>query len=170
MNSMIDDFILVTRLEEGSIELDVEPMALGPFVKDLIDHYDQDLETDRIQLDVAPDLPPVLADREYLQVILVNLIGNAQKFSQPETPIRLSARCQDGEVVIAVTDQGIGITPEDLPHIFDRFYRVGRVRKAEGTGLGLYIVKRLVEAHGGRIWVESEVGNGSTFFFTLPIA
>ncbi len=82
----------------------------------------------------------------------------------------VTAHRQDDEVVIAVHDQGIGIAPDDLPHIFDRFYRVGHMRRAEGTGLGLYITKRLVEAHGGRIWAESEEGKGSTFSFTLPTA
>ena len=80
-----------------------------------------------------------------------------------DTPIQVTAHRQEDEVVVSVTDQGIGIAPEDLPHLFDRFYRVGHISRAEGTGLGLYIAKRLVEAHGGRIWVESEVGKGSTF-------
>ena len=102
-------------------------------------------------------------------MIVRNLLENAQKFSAPETPINVTARQEGEEVDIAVTDRGIGIAPDDQPHIFDRFYRVEQMRKAEGTGLGLYITKRLVEAHGGRIWVESEVGKGSTFSFTLPL-
>lgn len=170
MNAMIDDFYLVTRLEEGSVEISAVPVALKSFLDNQLQHFGQALETSRIHLDLPLDLPPVQADLEYLQTIFVNLLDNAQKFSREDTPIHVAASRQDGEVVISVTDQGIGIAPEDLPHIFDRFYRVGHVRKAEGTGLGLFITKRLVEAHGGRIWVESEVGKGSTFNFTLPLA
>jgi len=170
MNNMIDDFYLVTRLEEGSIELRTQPVALKPFLNDLLLHSDQALETERIYVDVPSDLPPVHADPDHLQTIFLNLLDNAQKFSRPETPVRVAAHRQGEEVVISVSDQGIGIAPEDLPHIFDRFYRVGLVHKAEGTGLGLYIAKRLIEADGGHILAKSEVGKGSTFTFILPVA
>ena len=123
-----------------------------------------------MHLDLPADLPPMLADPDRLETILLNLLQNAQKFSAPDSPIQVTAHAQDGTVMVSITDQGIGIAPEDLPRIFDRFYRVEHIRKAEGTGLGLYITKRLVEAHGGQIWVESEVGKGSTFSFTLPVA
>ena len=181
MSIMVDDFTLVTRLEEGPITLQTAPITLAPYMQDLLQRYATVLETRRIQLDLPADLPPVLADPKYLQTILLSLLGNAQKFSAADMPIRVAACRQEGEVVIAVTDQGIGIAPDDLPRLFDRFYRVGQVHKAEGTGLGLYIAKRLVDAHGlpavagtakmgGRIWAESEVGKGSTFSFTLPVA
>ena len=127
-------------------------------------------ESSRIHHDLPAELPPVLIDPKHLQTILLSLLGNALKFSTPDTPVLIAAHQQGGEVVITVTDQGIGIAPDDLPHIFDRFYRVGRMRNAEGFGLGLYVAKRLVEAHGGRIWVESEEGKGSTFFVSLPMA
>ena len=139
-------------------------------MRDLLERFAQMLETNRIQLDVPIDLPSILADPKYLQTIFVSLLGNAQKFSAAETPIRIAARRQAAEMVITVTDTGIGIAPDDLPHIFDRFYRVRQMGNAEGTGLGLYIAKALVEAHGGHIRVESEQGKGSTFSFTLPVA
>ena len=203
MSTMIDDFTLVTRLEDGAIILHTVPVTLPSYLRDLLRRNAPLLETSRIQLDLPPDLPPVLADPDRLETIFLNLLQNAQKFSAPATPIQVSARPPSpfllrrasrgagagaeqieeaqSEVVISVTDQGIGITPADIPHIFDRFYRAEQIRKAEGTGLGLYITKRLVEAHalsaragtakaGGRIWVKSEVGKGSTFFFSLPIA
>jgi signal transduction histidine kinase len=170
MITMVDDFSLVTRLEEGPITLNCTPVMLTTYLRDFMQRYDQVLETERIHLNIPDDLPPVLVDPGRLDVILRNLLENALKFSEPETPIGVTAYRQDAEVIISVTDQGIGIAPEEQPHIFDRFYRVERIRKAEGTGLGLYITKRLVEAHGGRIWVKSEVGKGSTFTFTLPIA
>lgn len=169
LSTMVGDFYLVTQLEEGPIPLHTTPVALAPYLHDLLQQFAQVLETGRMHIDVPADLPPVLADPQYLHTIFLSLLGNAQKFSAADTPIRIAAHRQEREVVIAVTDQGIGIGPDDLPQIFDRFYRVGRTRNAEGTGLGLYIVKRLVEAHGGRIWAESETGKGSTFSFTLPV-
>lgn len=170
MNSMIDDFYLVTRLEEGALPLNARPFALGLGLPDLLQRSADMLKTGRINLDVPVDLPPVQADPEQVETILRNLLQNARKFSGPESPIRVTAGRQDGEVVVSVIDQGIGIAPEDLLHIFDCYYRVARICRAEGTGLGLYIAKRLVEAQGGRIWVESEEGWGSTFSFTLPVA
>jgi len=181
MNSMIDDFSLVTRLEEGTIALHPVPLELSAYLPQLLRRSDDVLQLERIHLEVPAGLPPVQADSERLETILLNLLQNAQKFSAPDTPIRITARRQDmsaeahdakavGEVVISVADQGIGIDPDNLPHLFDRYYRIAHIRRAEGTGLGLYIAKRLVEAHGGRIWVESEVGKGSTFSFTLLAA
>jgi len=170
MNTMIDDFYLVTDLEEGTFALTPGAVAPAPFLRELLERAGDGLERARIFLDLPADLPPVLADAEYLRTILLRLLENAQKFSELETPIRVTARRRDDEVVISVIDQGIGIAAEDLPNLFDRFYRVARIRRAEGTGLGLHIAKRLVEAHGGRIWVESEEGKGSVFSFTLPIS
>jgi len=101
-----------------------------------------------------------------------NLVGNAIKFTPQEGMVTVSAREEKGEVVVEVKDTGIGIAPEDQVHLFEKFYRVGRVETSdiEGTGLGLAIVKSIVEGHGGRVWVESEFGQGSTFGFALPIA
>jgi len=95
-------------------------------------------------------------------------LSNAMKYSPPETEVVVTAEIQHGEVTVSVTDSGAGIAREELSHLFERFYRAKGTRKAEGLGLGLYITKMLVEAMGGRIWVESEVGKGSTFSFALP--
>jgi signal transduction histidine kinase len=128
------------------------------------------LDIDRIQIEVRDDLPAVLADINRSERILVNLLSNALKYSPAGTPVLVKAEPENGLVRIAVADQGDGISPEDQPYIFDRFYRSATAKKAEGLGLGLYICKALVENQGGRIWVESEVGKGSKFYFTLPIA
>ena len=170
MSLMVDDFTIVSRMEEGGLPLHPAPVALAAFWPEFLQHAGRALEPGRIQLDLPPNLPPVRVDPQYLQVILFNLLDNARKFSAPGTPVRVAARPRDGEVAVSVTDQGIGIAPEDLPHIFDRFYRAGYIRAAEGTGLGLFITRRLVEMHGGRIAVESEAGKGSMFTFTLPAA
>jgi signal transduction histidine kinase len=128
------------------------------------------MDITRISLQVPDDIPPVVADYARLERIITNLLTNALKYSSPETPVMISAHRQGGMVVISVTDAGRGIAPEDVSHLFERYYRSEREHDTEGIGLGLYITKRLVEAHGGQIWVESEVGKGSTFSFTLPVA
>ncbi|MHB9134664.1 MAG: PAS domain S-box protein [Armatimonadota bacterium] len=170
MDVMIQDLVDVTRWERGQLELKREAVDVAGYLNDLLQRVNMVLETTRIAVAVPADLPEVAADYGRLERILVNLLSNALKYSDPGTPVQLRAWPQDGEVVIAVSDQGRGISPDDMPHLFERFYRAGEERRTEGIGLGLYISKLLVEAHGGRIWVESEVGKGSTFAFTLPVA
>jgi two-component system phosphate regulon sensor histidine kinase PhoR len=130
-----------------------------------------------LQTDCAADLPLIRADLPRLEQVLVNLIHNAVKFTPPGGEITLAAaplspvgRGAGGEGVIrfSVRDTGPGIPADDLPRIFERFYRVDRSRSGGGTGLGLSIARHLVEAHGGKIWAESREGEGSTFFFTIP--
>lgn len=117
------------------------------------------------------DLPPVLADPDRLERILGNLVTNALKYAPEGTPVCVTLDRGDGVVIVSVADQGPGIEPDEVPHIFERYYRTQATRTShEGLGLGLYITRGLVEAHGGRIWVESRLGVGSTFSFTLPLA
>jgi signal transduction histidine kinase len=122
-----------------------------------------------LRSDVPPDLPELLADGDRLRQVLENLIGNALKFTPRGGRVAVGARARDGEVVFWVADTGSGIAPGDLPHVFDRFWRApeGRARR-EGAGIGLAIVKGIVEAHGGRVWAESTPQRGSTFFFAVP--
>jgi two-component system phosphate regulon sensor histidine kinase PhoR len=121
---------------------------------------------------VALDLPNVRADAERLEDVLANLISNACKFSEPGSPVHVDVRREGEEAIFSVRDRGIGIPPEEVHRIFDRFYQVqrGADRRAGGSGLGLYIVRGYVTAMGGRIWVESTPGQGSTFFVGLPLA
>lgn len=170
MSTMIDDFYLVTRLDGGMITLKTSTVSLPTFLHDRLRHFTQVLKAERLSFDLPADLPTLRADQGWLETIFMNLFQNAGKFSAPDSPVCVTAHRQAEEVVISVADQGIGIAEDEVPHLFERFYRVGRIRKAEGTGLGLYITKRLVEVQGGRIWVESELGKGSTFTFTLPVA
>jgi signal transduction histidine kinase len=120
-------------------------------------------------MEVCPGLPRVRADRERVLQVLSNLVGNAIKFTPSGGTVTLRARKVDGMVRVSVKDNGPGIAPEDVPHLFERFWRASGVNE-RGTGLGLSIVKSIVEAHGGTLWVETQVGVGSTFFFTLPAA
>jgi signal transduction histidine kinase len=170
MNVMIQDLVDTARAEGGQFTLDRRAVMLREYLSDLLSRSAPVMEVARITVELPTDLPPVCADYDRLERILTNLLSNALKYSDPGTPVLLCARRQDGEVEISVTDQGRGIPSEAIPHLFERFYRVPEDRKAEGIGLGLYITKLLVEAHGGCIWVESGVGKGSMFYFTLPVA
>lgn len=170
MNVMIQDLVDIARLEGKQLVLQCEPVSLDAYLPDLLRRMAEILPVQRIHVYLAPDLPPVRADYARLERILLNVLSNAIKYSAPETPVEIHATRHSDEVVIAVVDHGHGIAPEDVPHIFERFYQVKGGRKAEGVGLGLFITKMLTEAHGGRIWVESALGKGSTFYLTLPIA
>ena len=125
-----------------------------------------------LALDVAPRLGEIVGDERKVKQVLLNLLSNAVKFTPEGGRISLRARLTDRAVEIAVTDTGIGIAPEDQAAIFEEFRQVGsdETRKLEGTGLGLTLAKKFVELHGGRIWVDSELGSGSTFTFTLPVS
>jgi signal transduction histidine kinase len=122
-----------------------------------------------LELELEPDVPDVWADRDRVLQVFENLIGNAVRFTEPGGRITAGAAAQDGDVVFWVRDTGAGISAEELPHVFDRFWQARKTRRG-GAGLGLQIVKGIVEAHGGHIWVESRVGAGTTFYFTLPAA
>jgi PAS domain S-box-containing protein len=168
MNLMIQELADSVRLEGGQLRLQPQPLELHSFVTRLLEEGGAMLYADRIRLEIPPELPPVNADLARLERILMNLLNNALKYSPPDTPVVVSARRYDDEVTVAVVDRGVGIGPEDLPHIFERFYRASQARGTEGLGLGLYVTRMMIEAHGGRVWVESKAGQGSTFYFTLP--
>jgi len=124
----------------------------------------------RLKVEVQGPLPPVRADRQRLAQVLENLVTNAVKYGDPARPIVVTVRGAGDWLEVAVTNWGPGIPPEEVPHLFERFRRGRGVRGVQGVGLGLYITRRLVELHGGRIWVESTPGESTTFTFTLPAA
>ncbi len=170
MNAMIQDLVDMARVESRQLALARASVELRPFVFDLKQRLAGVLDTARLRMAIPEKLPPVWADPNRLERILTNLLSNALKYSDPETEVVVTAEGVGEAVEISVIDRGVGISDEDLPHIFDRFYRAKRARKATGLGLGLYITRMLVEAHGGQIRAESEPGKGSTFFFSLPSA
>ena len=181
MNMMIQDMTDAVRQEGGQLRLERKNLALQRFFADELQRAATSMDISRLHLEIPADLPPVTADPDRLARIFTNLISNALKYSAPNAPVHVRARSTGGEVEVAVVDQGPGIAPEDIPHLFERFYRAKGGRKTEGIGLGLYITRMLVEAHGlpaaagtaqvgGKIWVESAVDQGSTFYFTLPVA
>jgi signal transduction histidine kinase len=171
MNRMIQDLLDVKRMESGHLTIDAKPEAVDVLVNDTIDMLRPIATGSSIVMEarIADDLPQVLADSARMQQVLSNLVGNAVKFTPRQGRIVVSAERFDGEVRFAVIDNGPGIPPEQVPHIFGRFWQA-KSSDRRGIGLGLAIAKGIVEAHTGKIWVESQVGVGSTFYFTLPTA
>lgn len=169
MTRLIEDLLDVSRMEAGRLSLQQAPLAAGPFLsecagsqRDLAQAASIDL-----QFEAPQELPTLWADRDRLAQVLENLLGNALKFTGSGGRVTIGAEPHEGEVLFWVRDTGPGMSPDQLPHVFDRFWQA---RPTEGAGLGLPIARGLVEAHGGRIWVESETGKGTTFFFTIPVA
>jgi len=169
MNAMIQDLVDMARLEGGQMRLELQPVDLLAFIGDLLKRLHGTLDVRRIAIEVPSDLPLARADYNRLERIMLNLLSNALKYSPEDQPVYVSARCHGDAVAVSVTDHGRGIPPDDQPKLFQRFYRAAAERRTEGIGLGLYITRMLVEAQGGHIWTESELGMGSTFSFTLPI-
>jgi signal transduction histidine kinase len=167
---MLGDLVDTARLESGHLALDRRPLDLARFVVELKAHLEETLPLDRVALAVPEGLPPADVDPRRLERILENLLSNALKYAPSPTPVVLGAFGQGDEVVVSVADRGPGISGQDLPHIFEKYYRASGVRKKEGLGIGLYGTRLLVQAHGGRIWVESAPGQGATFFVALPAA
>jgi len=123
-----------------------------------------------LQVEENAALPDVMADAERIEAVLVNLLHNAIKFTRPGGQIFVNSRLEDNQVIFSVRDTGQGINPQDQPRIFERFYKADQSRSGGGTGLGLSIARHTIEAHQGRIWLESVPGEGSTFSFSLPAA
>ena len=171
---LTDDLLKLARIEAGKLEvefLSVRPMELIERCAEtaLLQANQKQIA---LEMDVPPDLPAMRGDSGLLADVLQNLLDNAIQYTPAGGRIRVSATASTRDVVIAVVDTGIGIPLADQERIFERFYRVdaARSREAGGTGLGLSIAKHIVEAHGGRVWVESEVGRGSKFYFSVPLA
>ena len=172
MNRMIQDLLEVKRMDSGRLSIDAKPEKPGDLINDTLDML-RPLATGstiRLEANIEDGLPLVLADSSRIQQVLSNIVGNAVKFTPRNGRITVCAELIDrGEVRFGVIDTGPGIPAEQLPHIFGRFWQARKTDR-RGIGLGLAIAKGIVEAHNGRIWVESHVGLGSTFYFTLPRA
>ena len=176
LNRLVNDLQELSRVEARAYQLDIHPVDVSTLVQTVTKRLSPHAESKRITLDfeLAPDLPHVLADEDRAVQVLTNLTGNALQYTPEGGRVTISAKRISNEIQFSIRDTGIGIPPEHLSHIFDRFYRVDKSRSRQaggGSGIGLTIARALIEAHGGRIWVES-AGNekGSVFTFTLPIA
>lgn len=169
MNAMIGELFESTRLESQMPQVHKRPCYLRNLASDAVEHLVSPKHRPRIKALFPEQLLAVPCDPERLERVFMNLLGNALKYSPPDASVTVRLEQHGDEAVVSVTDQGVGISPEDLAHVFDRFYRAKSGAKAEGFGLGLYSARLIIEAHGGRIWAESKPGEGSTFSFALPL-
>lgn len=169
---MIAELLELSRIESGQVPLDLQAVSPHSLVEDAIDRMRAQAKRRRLSIDkeLPSHLPRVKADPRRIDQVLVNLLHNAIKFSDPGQTIRVGARKAQESVVFFVDDSGTGIPAEDLPRIFERFYKTDQARASGGTGLGLAIAKHLIESHQGEIWAESELDQGSTIYFSLPAA
>ena len=171
LTQMTQELLDLSRIESGQVNLEMEELSPGKLLKTVVERMGMQAERAGLSLTVEADktLPEIKADRTRLEQVLVNLVHNAVKFTETGGSITLRADRADNMIHFSVSDTGAGIPNEDLERVFERFYKADRARSGGGTGLGLSIAKHIVEAHGGRIWVESVEGRGSTFIFTIPI-
>lgn len=169
---MVGELLELSRIESGQVPLNLEPVKPQLLLTQAGERMRAQAERRRVKItaDTPENSPSVQADFPRIERVLVNLLHNAIKFSPPGGEILLQTNLQENSVIFSVQDQGPGIPPADLNRIFERFYKTDQARSSGGTGLGLAIAKHLVEAHGGRIWAESLINQGSTFYFSLPSA
>ncbi|MGE5558570.1 MAG: PAS domain S-box protein [Bacillota bacterium] len=170
--AMIQDILDAARLDQGQIRFNRQEINMHSFVLNLQEKLKDRLDPARLSVEtIKQPLPVVLADPVFLEKILVNILTNAYQYSPPGTPVGVTFQSRDRELAVSVLDQGAGLAQDELPHIFEPYYRTRRAMEIrEGTGLGLYLAKKLVEAHGGRIWAESTPGHGCVLSFVLPVA
>ena len=169
---LVDELLDLARLESGRVVLQVDVLEPVDLLGRAVERLRPQIERARIGLRVeVPDrLPPVRADRGRIEQVMLNLVHNAIKFTPAEGTISISAEVVDEMLRVAVCDTGSGVPSEEIPRLFERFYKADKARRSDGTGLGLAIAKHIVQAHGGTIWAESEHGKGAIFRFTLPLA
>ena len=165
---LIEDLLNTSQIENGTLYLDIDSVLIDELVNTAVQRWRSD-ESHHFKVVVPREVPPLAADGHRIQQVLDNLLGNAVRHTPKGTLTTVSIRVTREELVVSVSDNGPGISPEHVPHLFDRFYRAGlKTNGRGGSGLGLYICKGIIEQHGGRIWVESTAGCGTTFRFSLP--
>jgi two-component system phosphate regulon sensor histidine kinase PhoR len=173
LNALVEDLLVLTRLEARQVHTEFSTIRVDAFFRQLVREWSKRSNSAEVEIavDVPDDLPTLDVDALRLEQVLFNLLENAVAYSNVPRKVALAAALHDGRMEVRVADNGIGIPPSDLPHIFERFYRVekGRSRTSGGTGLGLSIVKHIVQSHGGTVHAESEYGKGTTIVMRLPL-
>lgn len=174
--SLVDNLLSVSRVERSSMAVNLQPIDWQAVVKEVVEEFKERAIEKNITLEFFPSIEKILtikADKVRLTEVISNLLNNAIQYTNPTGRITVVVEKKEGEVVTSIADSGRGIPKEAIPNLFTKFYRVNQEatqsQSPSGTGLGLYISKAIVELHHGKIWVESEVGKGSTFRFSLPI-
>ncbi|MHB8085612.1 MAG: sensor histidine kinase, partial [Dehalococcoidia bacterium] len=172
LRQMTEELSVLARIEDSRSATDKGATDIEQLISRSVERLSALAEKAGISVgvDIQPALPPPVIDSDQIESVLVNLIHNAVKFTGKGGRITIAASKEKDNILISVSDTGIGIPQEELPRIFERFYKVDKSRAGEGSGLGLAISKHIISAHGGRIWAESVEGKGSTFYFTLPTA
>jgi two-component system phosphate regulon sensor histidine kinase PhoR len=170
LTQMVSELTELSRIETGHAELRISAVNLNLLVEEVVAQLNPLAQRQQVTIttEMATDLPIIRADNDRIRQTLTNLVHNAIKFNRPGGRVIVSAKVDKESVTVGVSDTGIGISKEDLPHVFERFYKADKARPRGGSGLGLAIAKHTVQAHGGSIWVQSEEGKGSTFSFSLP--
>ncbi len=169
LRELIDNLLDSSRLETGTLGMTLEPTKLSTIIRDSVSRTQAVYPNMQVEIDIGDDIPVLQADPTRIAQVMDNLLSNANKYA-PGSPIAVASDRRDNVVEIGVQDGGPGIPPEHVPHLFERFYRVPeQTSNVRGTGLGLYICRKIIEAHSGEIGVESQEGSGTRIFFTLPI-
>ena len=170
LNHLIDNLLDASRLEAGKLPLDMERVALDVLAERAVERFGTQTDAHVIEVDFPSDFPTIQGDPRRLEQVFNNLLSNAIKYSPQGGPIKIAGRHNSEEIIVTVTDEGVGIPFEEQPHIFESFFRGSREyqQQTSGAGLGLYLAQAIVEAHDGRIWVESSPGEGAAFSFAIP--
>jgi len=172
MTQMVQELLELSKIESGKVPLELNPTLPWEIIRPGVERMQLQVDRAGLKLNVKDEikeLPEVLADKARMQQVVMNLLHNAIKYTPPGGTINIWAEIEGSMMKFEIRDTGVGINPENLERIFERFYKADRARSGGGTGLGLSIARHLVEAHGGRIWADSTLSEGSIFYFTLPL-
>jgi PAS domain S-box-containing protein len=170
LNKLVGNLLYASRIQAGGLHMEIMPLDLSHLVEGVVRRFQAKSQDFTVTLELPPNLPTVMADRDRIEEVLQNLLDNAIKYSPRQRHLTVACSATGDEVIVSVSDSGMGISLRDQEHIFSRFHRAGNSlsHSTPGVGLGLYICRAIVEAHGGHIWVESTLHQGSTFSFSLP--
>jgi signal transduction histidine kinase len=169
LTELIENLLDASRLQAGVLKINMTDVSLGSIAQRIVERFRTQTSQHHFVVDFPKDFPTILGDEDRLEQVLSNLLSNAIKYSPEGGEIRVIGQVRPDQVIVCVSDQGPGVAPEDIPHIFDRFYRApSAARATKGAGLGLYLSRAVIEAHQGRIWVDPKPGDGARICFSLP--
>ena len=169
LTELIDNLLDASRLQAGALSMNLSDVAMNVLAERIAERFRTQTNRHTIGVEFSDNFPVILGDEDRLGQVLSNLVSNAIKYSRSGGKIMISRQTRPKQVIICVRDDGPGIAVDDIPHIFDRFYRASDASKTtKGAGLGLYLARAVIEAHGGRIWVDPKPGDGARICFSLP--